>query len=118
MEANLDWVERAAIIDLVCDGTHDSDLRLVLEDEKPKTATMVINDTKSDAAFAVHVKSRRVGEDTGRDVLLDVAGQLRALREGQRDVHRKLTDKERALLKRIHSRFESKVPRPFDYVKF
>jgi hypothetical protein len=112
LEADLDWVERAAIIDLVCETAEHTDLRLRLEDELTKTASMIVNDTKTEATFCVDVRSRRLGQDTGRDVLIDVGGQLRALREGQREIHRRLTPDERKRLRNIQSRFERCGPHP------
>jgi len=67
LETDLDWVERAEIVDMV---------REVTQHEKVKTASIVIRDTKSPAFFRVLVTSRRLGEDTGPDMLLDVGGQV------------------------------------------
>jgi hypothetical protein len=81
-------------------------LSLRLEDEKAQSMPIVVNDTKSTATFLVLVTSRRLGEDTGRDILLDLAGQLASLRAGQRDVNRQLTPAERERLRDIQARFE------------
>ncbi len=115
-KTDLDWVERGAVIDLLCDAASRANVRLRLEDEKQQTASLMLTDTKSAAAFDVHIASRRVGQDTGRNILLDIGGQLNALRAGQNDVRRKLTPDESAQLREIQARFETRGPDPRDYV--
>jgi len=117
-DASLGWVERAALIDLLCEGAEEHDLRMILEDEKAKTRQMLIKDKGSDAKYDVNIRSRRLGEDTGRDVLLDIAGQVRALQAGQRGSRRALTHEERHRLKTIQATFATSEPKPFDYIAF
>jgi len=112
LNSDLDWVERAAIIEMLESAVTEADVTLRLEDEKVQVTSLILTDTKSSACFHVHIRSRRLGEDTGRDILLHIAGQLRAFREGQKDVHRKLTSEERKRLREIQARFESDVPDP------
>ncbi len=116
--ADLGWVERAAIIDILISTAAENDVRLQIEDEKKQTATITVNDTKSPSQWRVHISSRRLGADTGRDVLIDVAKQLASLRAGQKDMHRKLTSEERLRLLKIQSQFESGGPDPRDYLAF
>jgi hypothetical protein len=98
----LDWVERGAIIEMLVDGTHDKDLRLLLEDEKPKTKEITMGDPKLGLLFHIRVNSRRLGEDTGRDILLDLGGQLKQAREAQLRGLRSMTREE--LITRTRSR--------------
>ena len=90
-KSGLDWVERSAIIEMLESAATEKDLRFRLEDEKPQTAALILTDTKSPAAFHVQISLRRLGQDTGRDILLDIGGQLRALRAAQKDIDRELT---------------------------
>jgi hypothetical protein len=41
--ADLDWVERAAVIDLLCDAASRANVRLRLEDQKQQTAWQWLN---------------------------------------------------------------------------
>jgi hypothetical protein len=116
--AQLGWVERAAIIDMLVSTAAENDIRLHIEDEKKQTIAVIVNDTKSPAQWHAHVSSRRLGEDTGRDILIDVAKQLSRLRAVQTDIHRKLTTDERHRLGKIQAQFESRGPEPRDYVAF
>jgi len=118
--ADLGWVEKEVVIEFICDGIDSKDLRLRLEDEKAKTVQCFITDTKSHVAYDVVVKSRRLGEDTGKDILLDLTGHLRKLSLSHRDVHRKLSADEQATLNQIRIRFKkSEEPSSlFSHVKF
>lgn len=104
-DAQLDWVERLALIDLLCEGAEQHDTRIMLEDEKAKTRQMQIRDKGSDAKYEVLIRSRRLGEDTGRNVILNIAGQLRALQAGEQGRCRPLTDDERNRLRTIQAMF-------------
>jgi hypothetical protein len=109
---DLDWVERAAIIEMLERLATENDVRLRLADEKRQTTSLLLTDTKSAATYHAQILSRRLGQDTGRDVLLDIGGQLRALIAGQKDIHRKLTAEEQMRLREIQARFETRLPDP------
>jgi hypothetical protein len=117
---DLGWVEKEIIIEFVCDGIDAKDLRFRLEDEKAKTVQCFIRDTKSQAAYDVFIKSRRLGEDTGKDILLDLTGHLRTLSLSHRGTNRKLNPEEESALADTRRRFKrSEEPSsPFGHVKF
>ncbi|MDX2179952.1 MAG: hypothetical protein SFV18_10195 [Bryobacteraceae bacterium] len=62
--------------------------------------------------------TRRVGEDTGQDILIDLGGQLRSLSAGQISKQRKLTTEEQAQLHEIQKRFDRSQENPFSFLKF
>jgi hypothetical protein len=62
-------------------------------------------DQRLGSSFLVEVTSRRLGEDTGRDILLDLGGQLRTIAEAQRQAMRKPTPEEIARMKEIQTSF-------------
>jgi hypothetical protein len=95
VEAGLGWIEKAAIIDCLAEGTHDKDLRVVLEDERPQQREITLSDPNLRTRYHVIVTSRRLGRDTGRNILLDLGGQLRCLREAQRQSLSEPTPEER-----------------------
>lgn len=77
-KAGLDWIMRSNLImALGKTGDQRSDMRLVLTDSHPKTMDLEIRDKSIGSRFAILISSRWLGEDTGRNVLLDVGGQLR-----------------------------------------
>ncbi len=116
--ASLGWVERSAILDSISESLARKDMRLLLEDEKRKTASVFASDTKSDCGWQVELMSRRLGEETGKDVLVDVVTQLRKVVEGDRSNRRRLTTEERQQMAEIQSTFEREKRNPFGHVKF
>ena len=54
----------------------DKGTRFLLTDEKEKERTVEFRDPIHDGEYAAHISSRRLGEDTGRDILLDLGGQF------------------------------------------
>jgi hypothetical protein len=115
---DLSWVERAALIDLLADGAEEHDIRIILEDEKAQIRKILLRDSLTDAKYDVVIKSRRLGEDNGRDTLLDIAGQLRALQRGQQGKHRALTEQQKEKIRAIQASFASSQSKPFNYIAF
>jgi hypothetical protein len=113
----LGWAERAAVIDLLCEMASKGEFRIILEDEKEKVIRAGMRYIKSDCAYSLTFSSRRVGEDTGKDVLIDIAGQLQVLRAGQIAARRGLTDDERKTMNEIAAKF-TKSSAGFDHILF
>jgi len=109
---DLDWVERAAIVNMLVESSHDKDIRVVLEDSHPKSKEIQLRDPKLGTSYRVVITARRLGEDTGRDILLDLGGQLRRIRDTQRRALRRLTPDEAATVRRIQTKLD---PRPSDH---
>ncbi|MGA8598474.1 MAG: toll/interleukin-1 receptor domain-containing protein [Bryobacteraceae bacterium] len=116
-KAGLGWAERAAIIDLLCEVTIQSESRMVLEDEKERMTSMGLKDTRSDCAYSLTFSSRRLGADTGKDILIDIAGQLRSLRASQIVARRKLSDDERRTMDDLAAKFKTEHA-AFDHILF
>jgi hypothetical protein len=106
-EAGIDWIERGVIVSMLAEGTYDKDLRIFLEDQFQKNKEIIMADQRLGTSFIVDVSSRRLGEDTGRDILLDLGGQLRIIAEAQRQAMRKPTSKEITRMKEIQAYFDS-----------
>lgn len=60
---------------------NNSDLQLVLEDSFPKKFEFGIQDSKLGVSYNVHVTSRWLGEDTGKDVLIHFGNHLIMVKE-------------------------------------
>lgn len=104
----LSWAERGRILVQIAEASQAADLRFRLEDEHGKLASFVIAEKNSDAGYQARVISRRLGEDTGRDILLDVTGQLRGLNMAFSNTGRKLTSQEQHTLEKIYKKFENR----------
>ena len=67
-----DWFERSVILSMVSGAVEKNKSSiLVLEDSFPKEFTMTIADSKRNVRLDVLVKSRRLGQDTGKDIAVD-----------------------------------------------
>ena len=110
---DIDWSERRAIVHEFARLSKNIDLRLLLEDEFPKTKKIEMRDQKIESAFDIQITARRLGEDTGRDILLNLTGQLESITEAQRLNLRAPTPGEIKKMKKIQEEFD---PRLFDKV--
>ena len=81
-----------ALADLA--DVHDHDLRVILEDQYPKIIEARLQDKKTAAAYDIAIKCRRLGEDNGKDQLVNVSAYLRQIRDYGRQAARKPTEEE------------------------
>jgi hypothetical protein len=100
-EAGLDWVYRQVVVKVLTDGARDKDLRIVLSDSRPQRKSVVVQDSRSGIQWSVEVECRLMGEDTGADVLLDIAGQLQMTLDHMMRASRRTTAEEQQKLERI-----------------
>jgi hypothetical protein len=56
-------------------------LRFVLEDSNAKEFNMIMHDPKRPEAYEVHIDARRLGEDTGKNILFDFGETLQQIFE-------------------------------------
>jgi len=104
-EEGLDWVLRSRIIESL--GKHDKALSVLLEDETRKTIKFDLGDWDAGFGYDVLITSRRLGTDTGRDIWVDLTGQLREIREAVRHVRRSLTKEETEKLAKLGALLEA-----------
>jgi len=71
---------------------------LVLKDSLPETTGLTLHDPRTGITLNSLITARRLGEDTGKDILIDCAGQLEVILKGIRASQRPLTEEERAKL--------------------
>ena len=66
------WFERQVILSMVSNAVEEKNAGFhVLEDSFPKVFSLAVVDSKRGVRLDVHVQSRRLGEDTGKDIVLD-----------------------------------------------
>jgi hypothetical protein len=68
----LDWFARKDMVGLVLDYSIKHPIRLLLEDSSPKEEKFIVTEPNSGRSLKVLILCRRLGEDTGMDVLYDV----------------------------------------------
>jgi TIR domain len=100
-DAGLDWVGRMIISEALFDFGEKDDFRVILEDSFPRTVEATIQDTNSDAEYKVIATCRRLGEDNGKDQLINISDYLKNIRDYLRLAYRKLTKEEHQKLIQI-----------------
>ncbi len=68
----LDWYARKAIVGTLLQRADEEVFRLLITDNFPVIRRIELRDQKSDLAYRVEISVRRLGEDSGLDVLYDV----------------------------------------------
>jgi hypothetical protein len=91
---SLDWFGRIVITESLSSLTNDRNLRIILNDQFPKESNAKFFDENTGIGFDVFLVSRRLGEDTGKDILLNVGGHLDNIRSYMREKTRKLNEQE------------------------
>ena len=100
----LDWIGRAVIAEALFDFGEKDDFRVILDNQFPKEVQATIADPKTDYAYTVICESRKMGQDNGKDQLLNISDYLKQIREYMRSVSRKPTPEE---VMKIHKIIES-----------
>lgn len=90
----LDWIGRAVIAEALFDFGEKDDFRVILDNQFPKEVKATIADPKTDSAYNVICESRKMGQDNGKDQLLNISDYLKQIREYMRSVSRKPTPEE------------------------
>ncbi len=96
--AGFGWFGRTVIVEMLSDLGKRDDLFFRLEDQFEQTWSFPVRNTNSDIQYDVEVRSRRLGEDTGKDILVDFGGQLMSLREAVMASRGKMSREETAQL--------------------
>jgi hypothetical protein len=91
VQEGFDSFGRGVILEALAEFAADHELFLVLEDQCEKSCAFGIKDDKTGILLEVKVTSRRLGEDTGKDLLVNIGGQLITVRDSARDAATKLS---------------------------
>jgi len=100
-DAGLERFGRAFIAEALFDYGEHQDFRILLEDTFPQTFNGGIEDEKNGLCFALNVSCRKLGEDNGKDQLVNISDYLKSIREYVKHVTRPATREEAAILHRI-----------------
>ncbi|PTQ87073.1 toll/interleukin-1 receptor domain-containing protein [Agitococcus lubricus] len=94
----LDWFGRFLITTFITDAFKDKDIRFILENPKKHTQNVTIRDEKSNMEYTVTIVSRRLGEDTGKDILINISRYMADIAGYVKAITRPLTKAESALV--------------------
>jgi len=102
-EAGLGWMGRIIIAETITELADKHDIKVRLEDQRPVVENFGIRDPKVGAEYYIQIRCQRLGEDNGRDQLVNISNYLREIREHVRKLVRPMTDEEKAVVQRIKS---------------
>jgi preprotein translocase subunit Sss1 len=92
--AGLGWLGRMVISEAVFEfGAHD-DFRVILDSTSPERIKGAIRDSKIGAEYSIVTTCRKLGEDNGKDQLVNISNYLKNIREHMRATSRKPTHEE------------------------
>ena len=90
-QQGFDSFARGVILEALADFAAKEELFIVLEDQNEKNSDFGIKDDKTGIRLEVRITSRRLGEDTGKDLLVNIGGQLITVRDSARAAATKLS---------------------------
>jgi hypothetical protein len=95
----LGWVYRHIVLETLADSAKQIDLRMVLHDPQPQHRKFGVKDERLGIEWQADIECRLLGQDTGFDVLLNIAGQLEsAVTHVRASSRRPTTDEQRRLM--------------------
>jgi hypothetical protein len=96
---SLDWVGRLVIFESAFKYiTGEDDFRIILDNQFPKENIIDIVDPKTNANLTMYIRCRRLGEDNGKDILVNISGYFQQIRAQMNERSRKLTSEEQTRL--------------------
>jgi hypothetical protein len=91
---NLGWVGRSTITEALADFAAKQEIKMILKDQHPEVTKYQLVDPAVKAAYDILIRCRRMGEDNGKDQLVNITGYLRKIAEHVRRTARKATPDE------------------------
>jgi hypothetical protein len=78
-EAGFEPFAKQLILSSIAVVPEFADFTVLLKDEWPVDGDIVVRDAKIDLQYTVHARCRRLGQDTGRDILLRLGRQVQMM---------------------------------------
>lgn len=107
--ANLSTIGHLVIVESVLMALENKEFFVVLEDNFPKRKEIDVWDPKLNLGYSLTLECRRLGEDTGRDILMHGADEIRKIRTMIANCIRPLTADEKSRLLEIAKKHGSVV---------
>jgi hypothetical protein len=106
VDAGLGWLGRAVVAEALFDFGEQHNCKVILEDSMPQEIKAKIQDTKLGAEHKVIITCRRLGEDNGKNQLINISAYLKEIRNYVRNISREPTSEEK-------ERYIKLISRPF-----
>jgi hypothetical protein len=93
-EARIDWYGRQIIAEQLALLSEGEPIQVYLEDARPKIVPVELRDKTTDRTYFITIRSRRLGEDNGKDQLVTVSNYFRQIADYVGSISRKPTKEE------------------------
>jgi hypothetical protein len=103
-EAGLEHVGRWVLLGMLGSSTEFTDHQILITDNFPQTRELEAYDPRTGAGLRIEVVCRRLGEDTGRDVVFSLGRQIAGIIEHIGHNMRPLTTHEKEKIEQIRSK--------------
>ena len=90
----LDWIGRNVLVEIFSSFKEKEELFVVIEDRFPQIRKICFADKKRGLAYDLEIKSRILGEDTGKNILINLFNYLENIRIDMHKSSRKMTNEE------------------------
>lgn len=88
------WIGRRVITEALVELGNSDDIRVFLESQFPKVQQARLKDPRTNAEYDITISCRRLGEDNGKDQLVNVSNYLVGIRDMMRAISKKPTPEE------------------------
>jgi hypothetical protein len=99
--AGLDWIGKAVIAEALFEFGLKDDFRVILDNTLPQKLEATIADPKNGSKYEVVCESRKMGQDNGKDQLLNISDYLKQIKEYMLSVSRNPTPQESLKIQKI-----------------
>ena len=93
-DVGLGWFGRQIIAEQLALLSEGDPIHVYLEDARPKIVGVELRDKTTDRTYSIHIRSRRLGEDNGKDQLVTVSNYFRQIADYVGSISRKPTKEE------------------------
>lgn len=99
--AGIGWYGRYLVTEKLEFIPNKNDFKILLEDQHPVIKNIVMQDSKSNKEYRITITCRRLGEDTGKDILVDLGKCINDIRKYMKETGRELTAQEMMVVNSI-----------------
>lgn len=100
-QAGLGWVGRLIIAEVLTEFAAKEKADSLIQDQHPVGVNIRMQDKGSPMSYDLRIRTRRLGQDNGKDQLIHITNYLRQIRDYVRQRVRKPTDEEAARMIKI-----------------
>lgn len=113
--ADFEPFARQLVLEVLADTPLCDDLFVVLEDASPVKRELGLRDPKAGFEFRIRVECRRLGTDTGKDLVINVGSQIRGMAiQGRKALERPPDPRRAERLRQIMVKYRPDAPRARD----